>query len=104
MRAIAVFTESGNTARLISKYRPPAPIYAMTPNATVCNALNLLWGVRPVKIEARYSVDQILKVAERELCNLGAAAPGDITAVVTGTQIASGSTNLICLHVVQDTD
>src|SRR5207248_9840450 len=48
MRAIAVYTESGTTARLISKYRPKCGIYAFTNVDRVCNRLNLLWGVRPL--------------------------------------------------------
>ena len=48
MGAIAVFTETGNTALLISKYRPQAEIYAFCRTLAVCNRLNLLWGVQPV--------------------------------------------------------
>src|SRR5271166_2331596 len=49
MGAIAVFTETGNTARMISKYRPQAPIYAFTPNVSVAQRINLYWGVHPMK-------------------------------------------------------
>ncbi len=52
MGAIAVFTESGNTALLISKYRPQAEIYAFCRTPAVCNRLNLLWGVQPVVRDA----------------------------------------------------
>ena len=45
MRAIGVFTATGTTARLISKYRPKAQIYAFSHIPTVCNRLNLYWGV-----------------------------------------------------------
>src|SRR3954467_10473899 len=45
MKAIAVYTETGTTARLISKYRPTAPIFAFAANTTVCARLNLMWGV-----------------------------------------------------------
>src|ERR1700678_2512777 len=49
MGAIAVFTETGNTARMISKYRPQAAIYAFTPNSTVAQRTNLYWGAHPMK-------------------------------------------------------
>jgi pyruvate kinase len=49
MGAIAVFTETGNTARMISKYRPKVCIYAFSHTGPVCNRMNLLWGVHPRK-------------------------------------------------------
>src|SRR3954462_4800104 len=51
MRAISVYTETGTTARLISKYRPKTEIYAFSYLAAVCNRVNLLWGVTPVICE-----------------------------------------------------
>ncbi|HKC70954.1 MAG TPA: pyruvate kinase, partial [Terriglobales bacterium] len=65
MRAIAVFTETGNTARLISKYRPRVPVFAFTPFAEVGNRTNLLWGVRPVVLpQAVDDLDNILEAAD----------------------------------------
>jgi pyruvate kinase len=102
IRAIAVFTASGTTARLISKYRPPTPIYAFTTDETVRNGMNLLWGVRPVRAAMAWSAGEMSEMAERELCALGAVAPGDIMALVTGTRIGSGSTNMMGLLVVKE--
>jgi pyruvate kinase len=48
MRAIAIYTESGNTARILSKHRPKAPVYAFSHVDTVVNRTNLFWGVHPV--------------------------------------------------------
>lgn len=103
MRAIAVFTQTGTTARLISKYRPPAPIYAFTPEPAVGRWLNLLWGVHPLLAEPGQSANHMSDLAERELLRLGAVAPGDTMAVVTGTRMTSGSTNLMRLQVVRGT-
>ena len=101
MSAIAVFTETGNTARLISKYRPRVPVFAFTPFAEVGNRLNLLWGVHPnVLPQPARSSEEMVQRAERELVQLGKAAPGDVMGVVAGTQQTSGSTNFIRLHVV----
>ena len=101
MGAIAVFTETGNTARMISKYRPRVPIYALSHNGPVCNRMNLLWGVHPVqrREEAR-SAEDMVNTAERELLDHGHLKPGEVLGVVAGTQMASGSTNLMRLHTV----
>ena len=101
MRAIAVFTDTGNTARLISKHRPRVPVFAFTPFAEVGNRLNLLWGVQPVVLpQAARSSEEMVQGAERQLLQLGKVAPGDVIGVVAGTQQTSGSTNFIRLHVV----
>jgi pyruvate kinase len=100
MRAIAVFTETGRTARLISKYRPHARIYAFTQNRAVCNRLNLFWGVYPVCSNPALSADDMVRVAERALLASDIVQPSDVIGVVAGTQMASGSTNFMRLHVV----
>jgi pyruvate kinase len=100
MGAIAVFTETGNTARMISKYRPQAAIYAFTHNSTVAQRTNLYWGVRPMKSGQRLSSDSMVDVAEFELLSRGLLKAGDVLGVVAGTRQASGSTNFMRLHVV----
>lgn len=100
MRAIVVYTESGNTARLISKYRPNAEVYGFTHVPAVCNRMNLLWGVHPVKCAPARSSEDMVREAERELLSCGAVKPGDVIAVAAGTRMASGSTNFLRLHVV----
>ncbi|HXE89722.1 MAG TPA: pyruvate kinase [Terriglobales bacterium] len=100
MRAIAVFTETGNTARLISKYRPKPRIFAFTASPEVRNRLNLLWGVRPMYSEKAPTSDDMVRVAEQALVAAGVARKGDVVGVVAGTTMASGSTNFMRLHVV----
>jgi pyruvate kinase len=102
MGAIAVFTETGNTARMISKYRPKAAIYAFSQVLPVCNRMNLFWGVTPVRTKQARSAEDMVVTAERELLRQGSIKVGDVLGVVAGTQMASGSTNLIRLHVVED--
>ena len=100
MRAIAVFTETGTTARLISKYRPPVPIYAFTPDPCVANWLNICWGVRPVLSPRAASAEEMLTIAERELVKVGAVAGGGVIGIVAGSTMASGATNWMRLHLV----
>ena len=100
MAAIAVFTESGNTACLISKYRPKAEIYAFTDVAAVCNRMNLLWGVHPVRRDPARSAEHMVSMAEQDLLRRGRIKAGDVLGVVAGTRLASGSTNFMRLHSV----
>jgi len=100
MGAIAVFTETGNTARMISKYRPKAVIYAFSQVLPVCNRMNLFWGVTPVRTKQARSAEDMVTVAERELLRQDRIKVGDVLGVVAGTQMASGSTNLMRLHIV----
>jgi len=104
MGAIAVFTESGNTARLISKYRPKVDIYAFSHTGPVCNRMNLLWGVHPMqRRELARTAEDMVNTAERELLRVGRLKAGDVLGVVAGTQMASGSTNFMRLHTVTET-
>ena len=61
--AIVTPTMSGNTARLISNFRPKVPIYAITPNSTIQHKLQLIWGVTPLKGYQRDTTDHIMSQA-----------------------------------------
>jgi len=102
MGAIAVFTETGNTARMISKHRPKAPIYAFTHIVPVVHRLNLYWGVHPVRCRQARSIEQMVTTAEQDLLRRRALKPKDVLGVVAGTRQASGSTNFMRLHIVTD--
>ena len=104
MGAIAIFTETGNTARMISKYRPKAPIYAFTHEAAVVQRMNLYWGVHPVRCSQARSAEQMVTMAEQDLLRRGLLKPSDVLGVVAGTRQSSGSTNLMRLHVVTATE
>jgi pyruvate kinase len=100
LSAIAVFTESGNTARLISKYRPRTPVYAFSHTLPVLNRLNLLWGVHPVGVEQAFSVEQMISLSENYLVGKGVTRKDEVIAIVAGTQATTGSTNFIRLRQV----
>jgi pyruvate kinase len=104
MGAIVVFTETGNTARMISKHRPQVPIYAFTHSLPVVQRVNLYWGVHPVRCRQAKSAEQMVTMAEQELLRRGQLKPGDVLGVVAGTRQASGSTNFMRLHQVSTED
>ncbi len=100
MRAIAVYTETGTTARLISKYRPKAAVFGFASRPTVCARMNLMWGVNPVKSEATFDTEDMVVRAERLMSARQAVQTGDVVAIVAGTRSTTGSTNFMRLHIV----
>jgi len=102
MGAIAVFTESGNTARMLSKHRPRACIYAFSRKPEVCNRMNALWGVTPIHKMQWNSAEDMVRAAEKQLLPRGIIRAGDVLGLVAGTQLTSGATNFMRLHTVAD--
>jgi pyruvate kinase len=100
MAAIAVFTESGATARLISKFRPKTAIFAFGNTPEVCNRMNLFWGVNPILRSQSLTTEEMVATAEQELCRRGLVSSGDVVGIVAGTQLSTGSTNFMRLQVV----
>jgi len=101
IRAIAIFTETANTARVLSKYRPAADIYGFTFCEAVHNRMNALWGVTPIRCPAELSVERMAQFAEDQLRRLGVLAPGDVFGLVAGTQRVIGATNFMRLIAVE---
>lgn len=100
-RAILTATESGYTARMVSKYRPKAPIIAVTPSDQVLRRLSLVWGVVPVKGEMCASTDQLFELAVDASVKAGHVALGDTVVITAGVPVGrSGTTNLIKVHQV----
>lgn len=104
LAAIAVFTETGTTARLLSKYHPAPPIFALSSVETVLRRMMLLWGVHPVQCPKLQHTDQMVDTAERLLLEAGHVRPRQILGIVAGTRTRSGSTNFMRLHMVGDSD
>ena len=102
MRAIVVFTETGTTARLISKYRPRCPVYAFADAAPICNRMNVLWGVQPILSGPAHSTDEMIRAAESELLHRGLVSVGNVVGIVTGTRMEAGFTNLMLLRTLRD--
>jgi pyruvate kinase len=97
--AIACFSETGNTARLLSEYRPEAPIYALTPRETTYRRLALEWGVVPRRVALRTSIDAMIAAAEQELRGAGLGRAGDwIVITMAMPSGPGGATNVLKLH------
>jgi pyruvate kinase len=102
--AIAIFTESGHTARLLSKFRPAPPIYALSPFQSVINRSMLLWGTYPILCDRFHDTDALVNVAETILEKLGYVRQSQVLGIVAGTRTRSGATNFMRLHMVGDRD
>jgi pyruvate kinase len=103
VNAIITSTESGHTARMISKYRPKAPIVAVTANDYVVRRLALVWGVYPQLGQKSITTDEVLDNAVDESLNSGLVSHGDLVVITAGVPIGqAGTTNLMKIHVVGD--
>ncbi len=96
-------TESGHTARMISKYRPKAPIVAVTAKESIQRRLSLVWGVYPQLGLEVNSTDEMLDIAVEESVNSGIVKHGDLVVITAGVPVGeAGTTNLMKIHVVGD--
>jgi pyruvate kinase len=102
--AIAIFTETGATARLLSKYRPEPPIFALSPHEAVVNRSMLLWGTFPILCDRFRDTDKLVSMAEIILQKRGAIRDRQVVGIVAGTRTRSGATNFMRLHMVGDHD
>ena len=97
--AIVVFTASGSSARLVSRYRPPVPIYAITPNESVARQLAISYGITPILAPDVSSTDEMLHQMDVLLVEHGALKPGEPVVFVAGQPPGrAGTTNLMKLH------
>jgi pyruvate kinase len=101
MRVIAVFTHSGFTARLISRYRPMVPIIAFSPEVQTRRRMALIWGVRPRSIPDVRKIDGLAEVAEKRLLEERLVRKGDVIGIVAGTPMGiRGTTNFMKFHII----
>ena len=101
IKLIVALTESGNTARLISKYRPEADILAITFDELTQKSLMLNWGVIPVVTETPSSTDDMFEIAERVALESGLVESGDNIVIVAGIPVGSGNTNTMRIRTVK---
>jgi pyruvate kinase len=100
-KAIVAFTQSGSTARLISKRRPRPPIIAFTPSERIWRQLCLCWGTTPRLIAQIEQTDRMVSEVEARLLLEGTVRVGDTLVILAGAPItARAETNLLKLHRV----
>jgi pyruvate kinase len=103
IETIVAFTETGNTARLLSKHRPHARIVAFTPEPRTLARMALYWGVRPLLFERLESTDEMIAFAERRLLELGICNAGEAVVMLAGVPPNEHqSTNLMKLHRLRE--
>jgi pyruvate kinase len=105
VKAIVVFTRSGNSAHLISTDRPRVPILAYTPSEKVRRQLALWWGVLPYSIELRGITEELIEVVEQRLLEDKLIQNGEYIVIMGGLPVARWArTNFVKLHRVKVTD
>ena len=100
-KAIIAVTRSGNTARMVSKYRPGCPIIGCTPDERTYRQMNLVWGVTPIHMKEEYSMEILLLHATEAAEEKGYVKEGDVVVLTVGVPLVrSGNTNLLKATVV----
>lgn len=101
MKLIAVFTHSGFTARLISRYRPQVPVIALTPEEATLRRMALIWGVLPLESRDQHRIDTLAEMTEKKLLQERLVKKGDVIGIVAGTPMGvRGTTNFMKFHVI----
>ena len=99
--AIVTVTESGTTARLLSKYRPEQPIIACVMKEQVQRQLALSWGITPLMMSLAHSTDELIEMSTALAKENGYLHNGELAVVTAGVPVGvSGTTNMIKIHMV----
>jgi pyruvate kinase len=99
--AIIAITASGYTARIVSRYRPGAPIIAITPDEQVQRQLMLNWGVKPILAPRTDNTDELIANALKTAQERGLIDKGELVAITAGTAGSEpGTTNVLRIHVI----
>ena len=99
--AIVTVSESGTTARLLSKYRPQQPIIACVMREQVQRQLSLSWGITPLMMSLAHSTDELIEMSTALAKENGYLHNGELAVVTAGVPVGvSGSTNMIKIHMV----
>lgn len=101
--AIITATQTGSTARMVSKYKPECPIIAVTPDEKVARKLALNWGVFPIWARKFESTDEMIIESVNKAKECGHVENGDLVVVAAGIPVHySGTTNMLKVHIVGD--
>lgn len=98
-KALVAFTQSGFTARLLSKFRPKVPIIALTPDERIKNRVCLYWGVTPKIMKLPKTTDEMIEDVEESLLKERIVKKGDRIVITSSSPLSTkGKTNFMKLH------
>ena len=97
--AILAFTQTGSTAALVAKYRPPMPVYAVTPTLAVRRRMALYAGVRSIRVDIEGDTEAQIRSVDAAVIDAGVLNKGDIVVITMGSPLSDpGTTNLLKVH------
>ncbi len=100
---LVAFTQSGDSARRLARYRGHIPVLAFTPDARVRSQLALTWGVETFKTDAVEHTDQMVRQVDEQLLAIGRVEQGDLVVIIAGSPPGiPGSTNALRIHRMGD--
>jgi pyruvate kinase len=97
--AILAFTQTGSTAALVAKYKPPVPVFAVTPSHVVRRRMALYAGVRSIRVDIEGDTEAQIRSVEESVLDAGALQKGDVVIITMGSPVSDpGTTNLLKIH------
>lgn len=104
-KVVAVWTDTGNTARLLSKTRLGVPVVGLSSEELVGRRMAMYFGVIPVCMKRHHDILQMLRDVDAELLRRDLVKPNDLIVVVAGTRLEhAGATNALLIHLVSHDD
>jgi pyruvate kinase len=100
---LVAFTQSGDSARRLARYRGLIPILAFTPEAKTRSQLSMTWGVETFKTLAVEHTDEMVRQVDEALLEIGRVTEGDLVVIIAGSPPGiPGSTNALRIHRMGD--
>ena len=97
--AILAFTQTGSTAALVAKYKPPVPVFAVTPSHVVRRRMALYAGVRSIRVDIEGDTEAQIRSVDAAVLEAGVLSKGDIVVITMGSPLSDpGTTNLLKVH------
>jgi pyruvate kinase len=100
---LVAFTQSGDSARRLARYRGSVPILAFTPEAQVRSQLSMTWGVETFRTDPVEHTDEMVRQVDEALLEIGRVQQGDLVVIIAGSPPGiPGSTNALRIHKMGD--
>lgn len=103
VKAVLAPTRSGQTAKMIAKYRPGCPVIALTASESHSRKLSLVWGVYPLIGDNVHTIDDLIQDSVQQSVHNEYVEQGDVVIITAGVPVGEvGTTNLMKIHIVGD--